>query len=45
MKKYINVNTEKRKNAAKDFQKYFFKLMINSIYGEKKWKIYEKESI
>ena len=30
MKRYIDFNTEKRKNAAKDF----FKLMINSIYGK-----------
>ena len=34
MKKYIDFNTEKRKNAANDFEKYFFKLMINSVYGE-----------
>ena len=34
MKKYINFNTEKRMNAADDFEKYFFKLMINSVYGK-----------
>ena len=34
MKKYIDFNTEKRMNAANDFEKYFFKLMINSIYGK-----------
>ena len=34
MKKYINFNTEKRKNAANDFEKDFFKLMINSVYGK-----------
>ena len=34
MKKYINFNTDKRKNAANDFEKYFFKLMINSVYGK-----------
>ena len=44
MKKYINFNTEKRMNAANDFQKKNFKLMINSVYG-KQWKIYEKESM
>ena len=34
MKKYIDFNTEKIKNAANDFEKYFFKLMINSVYGK-----------
>ena len=34
MKKYIDFNTEKRVNAANDFGKYFFKLMINSVYGK-----------
>ena len=34
MKKYINFNTEKRMNAANDFEKYFFKLMNNSVYGK-----------
>ena len=34
MKKYIDFNTEKRKNAANDFEKDFFKLMISSVYGK-----------
>ena len=34
MKKYIDFNTEKRKNAADDFEKDFFKLMINYVYGK-----------
>ena len=34
IKKYINFNTEKRMNAANDFEKDFFKLMINSVYGK-----------
>ena len=34
MKKYIDFNTEKRKNASNDFEKDFFKLMINSFYGK-----------
>ena len=33
MKKYIDFNTEKRVNAANDFEKDFFKL-INSVYGK-----------
>ena len=42
MKKYINFNTEKRVNAANDFEKDSFKLMINSVYG-KTMENYEKE--
>ena len=34
MKKYIDFNTEKRMNAANDFEKDFFKLLINSVYGK-----------
>ena len=34
MKKYIDFNAEKRKNATNDFEKDFFKLMINSVYGK-----------
>ena len=34
MKKCIDFNTEKRMNAANDFEKDFFKLMINSVYGK-----------
>ena len=34
MKKYIHFNTEKRTNSANSFEKYFFKLMINSVYGK-----------
>ena len=34
MKKYINFNTEKRRNIADSFEKDFFKLMINSVYGK-----------
>ena len=33
MKKYIDFNTEK-KNAANSFEKDFFKLMINFVYGK-----------
>ena len=34
MKKYIEFNTEKRKNVANDLEKDLFKLMINSVYGK-----------
>ena len=34
MKKYIDFSTEKRMNAANDFEKDFFKSMINSVYGK-----------
>lgn len=31
---YINENTERRKQASNDFEKDFFKLLNNSIYGK-----------
>ena len=34
MKEYISFNTEKIKNVANSFEKDFFKLMINSVYGK-----------
>ena len=34
MKKYIDFNTKTRMSATNDFEKYFFKLMINSVYGK-----------
>ena len=34
MEEYIEFNTEKRKNAVSDFEKQFFRLMINSVYGK-----------
>ena len=34
VKRYIDFNTEKRKNAANNFEKDFFKLKINSVYGK-----------
>ena len=34
MKKYVDFSTEKRKNAINDFDKDFFKLMINFVYGK-----------
>ena len=34
MKKYIDFNTEKRRNAANSCKKDIFKLMISSVYGK-----------
>ena len=34
MKKYTDFSIEKRTKAANSFEKHFFKLMINTIYGK-----------
>ena len=34
LKKFVDFNTEKRKNAINNFEKSFFKLMIKSVFGK-----------
>ena len=34
LKKFVDFNTEKRKNAINNFEKKFFKLMIKSVFGK-----------
>ena len=45
MKEYIGVNTKKRKLAKNSFEKDFFKLMNNSVYGETLQDVRKRQNI
>jgi len=42
LSEYINFNTQKRQNASNAFEKYFYKIMNNSIYGKQLQSVRDK---
>ena len=45
LKEYTEFNTEKEKNAVSEFEKNFFKLLINCIYGKSMENIRKRISV
>ena len=45
LKKYINFNTDKRRNPANSFEKDFFKLMNNSIFDKTMEKLRKRMNV